>query len=70
MAIISPIMLVAPPFEKNINDTYPSTIRVQYLRILFSSFGEKDISVICIKFAMFKFVFGYYFANNVGGATI
>ena len=40
----------APPFEQ----TYPSTIRVQYLRILLCSFGEEDFSKVCIKFAKFK----------------
>ena len=38
----------APPFEQ----TYPSTIRVQYLRILLCSFGE-DFSKVCIKFTPF-----------------
>ena len=44
----------------NFNYTYPSTIWLQYLKILFSSFGEED----------FQIVFSYYFTNNVGGATI
>ena len=36
--LILSIMYVAPPFEQ----TYPRTICVQYLKILFSRFGEED----------------------------
>ena len=42
--------------------TYPRTNCVQYLRILLSSFGEEDFQI--------GYVFGYYFANKVGGTTI
>ena len=31
---------------------------------------RRRFSMVCIKFSMFKIVFGYYFANNAGGATI
>ena len=46
------------------------TICVQYLRILFSIFGENDFQRFCIKLTYVQIVFGYYFADNVGGATI
>ena len=57
-------MQARPPFEQTF-----MTICVQYLRILLSSFGEEDFQRYTLKFAMFKF-FGYYFTDNVGGATI
>ena len=57
-------MQATPPFEQTF-----MTICVQYLRILLSSFGEKDFQRYTLEFAMFKF-FGYYFTDNVGGATI
>ena len=42
LAIILPIMQVAPPFEQFLI-RHARTICVQYLRILFSSFGEEDL---------------------------
>ena len=50
--------------------TYPRTIRVKYLRVLLSSFGEEDIQKFALICYMFKLSFYYYFAGNVGGATI
>ena len=41
-----------------------------YLRILLSSFGEEDFKRFASNFLYVQIVFGYYFANNVGGATI
>ena len=40
-----------------------------YLRILLSSSGEEDFQSLHQIFSV-QNVFGYYFANNVGGATI
>ena len=46
-------------------------IRVQYLKIWFSSFGKEDFQSICIKLSDYvQIVFGYYFADNAGGATV
>ena len=45
------------------------TICMQRVRIMFSSFGEENfegLHSICYV----QIVFGYYFANNVGGAII
>ena len=44
LAIISPIMQVAPPFEDFLIGHTQEYLRIsmQYLRILFSSFGEED----------------------------
>ena len=51
--------------------TYPRFIYVQYLRILLSIFGEEDFQSFALHQIFYvQTVFGYYFANNVGGATI
>ena len=56
MGIISPIMKVAPPFEvfEQTLITHAQRLYVQYLKILFSSFGEEDFQMFCIKLTMFK----------------
>ena len=53
----------------NFDYTYPRTICMSYLRILLSSFEEEDFQR---KHQIFyvQIIFGYYLANNVGGATI
>ena len=56
LAIILLIMKVFPPFEQTLI-TYPKTIYVQYLRILFSSFGKENFQRSCkqqIKFLHFS----------------
>ena len=55
LAVISPINNVGGATIWSIfNKTYPRTICVQYLRILFSSFGEEDFQRFSIKLIMFK----------------
>ena len=54
---------------KNLNYTYPRNICVQYLRILLSSLEKKIFKGLHQIFDV-QIVFGYYFANNIGGTTI
>ena len=63
-------MQVVPPFEQILIRNTARTICVQYLRILFSSFGEEDFQRFALNINYVQFVLGYYFADNVGDATI
>ena len=53
----------------NFNYTYPRNISVQCLRILLSAFGEEDFQRFALNWPCSN-CFGYYFSDNVGGATI
>ena len=50
-----------------LNYTCPGTICEQYLRILFSSFGEEDFQGFYIKYMLYVQIV-YYSTDNVGGA--
>ena len=57
------------------NGTCSRTICEQYLRILFSSFGEEDfqmfaLNLLCSNLFPGYYIPGYYFQDNVGGGTI
>ena len=47
----------------------PRMIRVQYLRILLSSFGKEDFRSFALNWP-YSNCLGHYFTENVGGATI
>ena len=63
---ISSIILIIYKFLLNLT----RTICVQYRRILFYSFGKQDFSKVLHKIIYVQIAFGYYFADNVGRATI
>ena len=46
----------------------PTTLRVQYLKIMLSSFGEEDFPRFTLN--LLHSNFGYYFANNASGPAI
>ena len=62
------IMQEASPFEQTLI-THIQGLRVKYLRVLQSSFGE-DFQMFALICYMFKLSFYNYFTDNVGGATI
>ena len=60
-------LILSPKVKK----TRTTCICVQYQRILFYSFyGKEDFSKVFHKIIYVQIVFGYYFADNVGGTTI
>ena len=58
-----------PSLEQNIVTHYTYLICAQYLRILFSSFGEEDFQRFALNLLCSNCC-GYYFADNVGSVTI